>query len=555
MLNRSRLEPWSVRAVAVLTALMGLLNMLSAITPAMGQRLARLQQISPLEVRVGTRLTAALAGFALCLLAINLWRRKRAAWLFALIILGISAVTHLLKGLNYEEAGVALALALLLVLLRAHFHARSDLPSVRQGLEVLAVALAFTLLYGVAGFYLLDRHFRVPFSPGAAFRQTVVMFTLFYDPGLEPTTGFGHYFANSIYVVGAATSGYAFLMLARPVLVRNPATSAERERAKGIVEAYGCSSLARFALFSDKSYYFNPGGSVVAFVVKGRVAVGLGEPIGPPEDLDRAFAGFRLYCEGNDWDPVLYLAPAEHLEVYRAAGFSTLCVGQEAVVDLAAFTLAGKAGKDLRSPYNRLKKLGYRAELHAPPLDDKLLGQLRAISDEWLSMMQGRERRFATGWFDDDYVRHSPVMAVYTPTGELNAFVNVVPEYQRHEVAIDLMRRREEVENGTMDFLFASLLEWVRQQGYAGLSLGLSALSGIGEHSDDPVIERALGYVYEHINRFYDFKGLHAFKAKFHPQWAPRYLIYQRPTRLPLVATALVRADAGDDFWWGFRRL
>lgn len=554
MLSRSRLEPWSVRAMAVLTALMGVLNMLSAVIPAMGNRFALLRQISPLEVRVGSRLTEALAAFALFLLASNLWRRKRAAWLFALVVLSISAITDLLKGLDFEETGVALALAALLIMLRAHFHARSDLPSVRQGLGVLVSALAFTLVYGMVGFYLLDRHFRVPFSLGAALRQTVVMFTQFYDPGLEPVTGFGRYFGNSIYVVGVGTLGYALLMLARPVLVRNPATPAEREKARRIVEAHGSSSLARFALFTDKSYYFSPGGSVMAFVVKGRVAVVLGEPIGPEADLAPALAGFQLYCTHNDWELALYLAPPEHLDLYRAAGLSALCVGQEAVVDLAAFTLAGKSGKDLRSPFNRLAKLGYRAELHAPPLDDGRLGQLREISDEWLSFMHGRERRFATGWFDDDYVRHSPVMAAYNPQGQISAFANVVPEYLRNEVAVDLMRRREAVENGTMDFLFVSLLEWARQQGYAGFSLGLSALSGIGEHSDDPVVERALRYIFQHVNQFYNFKGLHAFKDKFHPQWRPRYLVYPGPASLPLIATALVRADSGDDFWWMFWR-
>ena len=554
MLSRSRLELWSVRAVALLTALMGLLNMLSAVIPAMGNRLALLRQISPLEVRAGSRLTAALAAFALFLLASNLWRRKRAAWLFALVVLGISAITDLLKGLDFEETGVALALAILLIMLRAHFHARSDMPSIRQGVGVLVSALAFTVVYGMVGFYLLDRHFRIPFSLAAAFRQTVVMFTQFYDPGLEPVTGFGRYFANSIYVVSIVTVGYALLMLARPVLVRNPATPAEREKAKRIVEAQGCSWLARFALFSDKSYYFSPGGSVVAFVVKGRVALVLGEPIGPAEDLPSALSGFRLHCARNDWEMALYLAPPEHLEICRAPGFSALCVGQEAVVDLAAFSLMGKAGKDLRSPFNRLTKLGYRAELHAPPLDDGLLGQLREISDEWLSFMRGRERRFATGWFDDDYLRHGPVMVVYDSVGQISAFANVVPEYRRNEVAVDLMRRREVVENGTMDFLFVSLLEWAKQQGYAEFSLGLSALSGIGEHSDDPVIERALRYIFQHVNQFYNFKGLHAFKDKFHPQWRPRYLVYHGPASLPLIATALVRADSGDDILWTFWR-
>jgi len=60
--------------------------------------------------------------------------------------------------------------------------------------------------------------------------------------------------------------------------------------------------------------------------------------------------------------------------------------------------------------------------------------------------------------------------------------------------------------------------------------------------------ERALHYIYEHVNQFYNFKGLHQFKEKFHPHWSPRYLAYPGMASLPAVAITLVRADSGADF-------
>jgi phosphatidylglycerol lysyltransferase len=110
------------------------------------------------------------------------------------------------------------------------------------------------------------------------------------------------------------------------------------------------------------------------------------------------------------------------------------------------------------------------------------------------------------------------------------------------------MRRRREAEHGTMDFLFVALFQWAKAQGYATFNMGLSSLFGVGEHAGDPAVERALHYIYEHVNQFYSFKGLHAFKEKFHPQWSPRYLIYPGPASLPAVAMAMIRADSGDDF-------
>jgi phosphatidylglycerol lysyltransferase len=49
--------------------------------------------------------------------------------------------------------------------------------------------------------------------------------------------------------------------------------------------------------------------------------------------------------------------------------------------------------------------------------------------------------------------------------------------------------------------------------------------------------------LYEHFNRFYSFKGLHAYKEKYQPRWEPRYLIYSSAAGLPKAALAVVRAN------------
>ena len=189
-------DDWIIRLLGILTALMGLVNLVSATFPALMDRLAVLERILPLEVRRGGHLTAALAGFALLVLADSLLRRKRVAWLMTMVILLISAASHLLKGLDYEEASLALLLFIILFANRHHFHARSDLPSMRNGLRAILIAILFTLLYGTTGFYLLDQHFKVHYDFLAAMKQTLVMFTQFYDPGLEPLTHFGRFFGD-----------------------------------------------------------------------------------------------------------------------------------------------------------------------------------------------------------------------------------------------------------------------------------------------------------------------------------------------------------------------
>lgn len=535
---------------------MGLVNVFSVTTPALHDRLTLLRAWLPLEVRFGSHLAATLSGFALILLAASLWRRKRTAWSLTIVLLIVSAFGHLFKGLDYEEAGLAVGLALWLLRLRGAFQARSDRPSVRHALCVLAVALVFTLTYGVLGLAFLDHHFSVNFDLAQAARQVALMFTLFDAPGVVPTTPFGSYFVDSIYVVAAVTMGYALLRLMTPVLVRAPASPAERVRAREIVEAHGKTSLAWFALADDKSYFFSPGGSIVAFVVRRGVCLALGDVIGPPEDVSDALAGFCEFCARNDWRPALVATEPDALPQYRAAGFDALCIGHEAIIPLADFSLAGGHNKDVRGRVTRLRRLGYSAHLHAPPLTDMFLEELRTVSDAWLDMVGGMEQSFSMGAFEEDLLRHCPVMALHGPDGAVCAFANLYPEFRRNEATVDLMRRQVG-ENGVMEMLVVSLLEWARDTGYDSFNLGLSLLGGIGGQRSDPATERALHRLFERSPQFYNFKGLHGFKAKFHPQWSPRYLIHPGAASLPTITLAFIQANAGDDAVWrtiGWRR-
>ncbi len=537
-------------AASIGVALMGIINVLSAVTPSLPDRFRFLMTFSPLAVIHGSRFAAAVAGFGLLMLSNGLWRSKRAAWLLAEGILIFSAISHIFKGLDYEEAILALLLAIWLAFLAPHYHARSDPPSLRQGVTVLFSAVIFSFLYGVTGFYFLDHQFQVNFSLLDAIRQSAAMFFMFNDPGLEPLTGLGRYFMDSIYGISLVTFSYAAIMLIRPVLARQPATSEQRSQARQVVESYGRTSLAAYALLPDKSFFFSTSGSVIQYVVKGRVALTLGDPIGPVEDLANAVQQFVSFCKHNDWQPGFYQVQPDGLPIYQAEGFQSICIGHEAIIDLSAFTLEGRENKGLRSAYNKLTRLGYHTRVFHPPHSADLLASLREISNSWLTMTRGREKRFSLGWFDEEYLNRCPIMVVYGPDEDPFAFTNIVSEYQKNEVTIDLMRYRSDAEHGVMDFLFVSLLQWAREQGYDTFNLGLSSLSGVGETPQDPAVERALHYIYEHVNQFYNFKGLHAFKEKFHPDWLPRYLIYPDFLSLPLVVVAMIRADSGDN-WLG----
>lgn len=527
------------RFLALLTIGMAFVNLVSAVTPVTGRRLLLLEEILPMEVRQGTHLATALAGFGLLVLASGIWRGKRTAWLITLVTLAITIIAHLMKGIDIEEAGLSFALFFVFIVFNGRFQVRSDAPTVRRGLVTLGIAMLFTMLYGTIGFYLLDRHFSIHFNVWQAILQTARMFTEFVDPAQFAITRYGRYFAGSIYLVAIITIGYALLAMLAPVLLRQPAPLSERQRAAGIVRKYGRTVLARFCLFPDKQYFFSPSGSLVAYAYHSGAAVVLGDPIGPAEDALPTVRAFLELCHRNDWQPAFYQTGDSTLAMYHQAGLRALKIGEEALVDLSTFTLQGGAMKAVRTAVNKLERLSYTCRLSQPPHDEALLYQLESISLEWLAEGKRKEMRYSMGWFDRDYLNSTFILCVQDTNGQIIAFANLVDANQNEELAVDLMRHRTDTPPGTMDYLFANLLLDAQRRGYKRFNLGLSGLAHVGESSSDPAIERALHFIYNNVNLSYNFKGLHNFKEKFHPLWQPRYLIYPSLASLPLVATAL----------------
>ena len=544
---------------AVLIALNGILNILSAWLAYHPTKL--LKAIIPPFVVRGSWLGAVMAGSVQIFLSYSLSRRKLLAWQIASLILLVAFTANLLGGLHYGQAAVNLGLLVLLLASKRHFTAASDPPSVRHGIYIFLSTLLFTYVYGVLGFYLLDRHFHQHFNFTEASRQTLAFLSWTGAPVMDRPTRLARWFLDSLALLQGGGLIYGLSMILRPVAYRYKVLPAERKRARAILQQHGNSSLAHLTLLPDKYYFFSDSGrSFAAYTLVGNVAVVLGDPIGPDDDIPHLAAKFKAACEKNDWHPVFYQVLPDYLSVYHSLGMKSLKIGEEAVVDIRHFSLSGTARKSLRWSVNRLLRKGYTTKLLAPPLSEGILRELKDVSDEWLKMQHSREKRFSLGWFDPGYIRQCPVMVVLDPEGKIQAFANIIPEYRRNEGTVDLMRRRGS-ESGTMDLLFVRLIEYFREQGYDTFNLGLCPLAGVGNHTESGVPEKILNLFYHHFNQLYAFKGLRQFKEKFGPRWEPRYLIYTSSFLLPKIALAIVKADAGGSLfsayigaWWEKRR-
>lgn len=537
----SRAKSIMVTAVALMSLGSGLINLYSVIGRSLPERRHLLREVFPLEFIRLSHFVTLLIGFALVVMALNIYKRKRRAYQLVLLLSVASIIFHLAKGLDYEEALFSFVLVALLLITRDAFTLKSGQPDWRSALPKLALALVAALLYGIAGFWLLEpREFGINFTVRDAALHTFRMLAFAADPGIVPHTHYATWFLHSLRLITVVALAYALFALFRPALYRFGTLPRERQLAQSIVQVYGRSGQDFFKYWPDKSFFFTPSRKTfVSYRVGRNFAIALSDPVGPEFEIEEAIAGFREECRINDWGHGFHQVLPDFLPVYRKLGYRKLKIGDDAIVDLTAFTLQGKQRRSLRQAANRLEEAGVTCAYFEPPLDDALLRQAREVSEEWLQIPGRRERSFTLGMFDEQYLRTTPLFCVAGKDEKLLAFVNIVPSFSPGEATIDLMRHRLDAPNGAMDFLFVKLFDYLKQKSYRRFNLGMVPMDGFQEHEEATREERAVHYFVQQLTFLFSFSGLRRYKAKFAAWWEPRYAVYERVLDLPRLGLAL----------------
>jgi phosphatidylglycerol lysyltransferase len=264
--------------------------------------------------------------------------------------------------------------------------------------------------------------------------------------------------------------------------------------------------------------------------------------VGPEEEIELTVREFLEMCHENGWAAGFHQALPDFLPIYRRARLNKLKIGDDAVVDLPGFSLAGKAMKEFRNKVRQLEGMGLHIQEYQPPLTEAVIAQLEEVSDEWLRIPGRRERTFTLGQFDPAYLRETPIVAVVDGDGRMLAFLNVIVG-GNGEITGDLMRRRGEAPNGVMDYLFVKTFLRQRELGYKCFNLGMAPMAGFQEREEATVEERAIHSFFQQLNFLFSFRGLRYYKAKFATHWEPRYLIYRNALELPRLALALRRVS------------
>lgn len=527
---------------AFLVLVLGLINVISGLTPALTPRVVLLSEfLSTDAMRLSNAIVIGL-GIGLVFLSLYLIRGLRNAWWLTVFITALSVVGHLTKAIDYEEALFGCVVLAVLVYTRSNYRLASPRSRslVRRSVVGLLVGVKLIYIYGLVTLLLLKS------GPSFAFWPTVAqlnrLLTL-QTTGFLPDTHQAHLFVASLQwleLLWLAALAYVFVW---PVLRGELADEGHRDRAKDLIARYGHSSLDYFKSYGDKRFFFHPEQpGFMAYRSAGRYAVALEGPVAADETVAvDTIRRFDQHCRQRGLQTLYYRVNEADLARYGSLGKKHIFIGQEGRISLADFSLEGPARKALRNILRKLQTTGYVTRINQPPLKDGLLQKLQAVSDEWLREPGKQEAGFTQGVFNPAEIKQQVVVTMEDPEEKVVAFANIMPDYSPREGSYDLIRKTDDAPGGAMDALLVELISYGQSRGWQYLNLGMAPLSGIETPHNIP--ERGIKFAYEHLKQLSHFKGLRFFKDKYADQWDNKYLVYNQDIDLVQAPQVLVRVS------------
>ncbi|MFI9119583.1 phosphatidylglycerol lysyltransferase domain-containing protein [Streptomyces bikiniensis] len=543
--------------VGTACTLIGLVDIAAGIFPRF--RVSRVHALA--EVLPGTLgpLSAALslsAGVLLLLLAHGLKRHKRRAWRAAVVLLPLGATAQFVW--RHSILGVLLSLALLALLLR-HRGQFAALPDPRSRWRALANFVLMGAGSLALGLVIVSAHpRRTVGNPSLTDRLEHVLYGLFgvegpvaYTHGVDWTVGY------SLGALGMLTALTTVYLAFRPEHPAARLTDDDETRLRALLDQHGGrDSLGHFALRRDKGVVFSPSGkAAVCYRVVSGVMLASGDPIGDVEAWPGAIERFMDEAKIHSWTPAVMGCSETGGQVWtRETGLDALELGDEAIVDVADFSLSGRAMRNVRQMVKRIERNGYTTRVRrVRDLDDTELEHIRRAAADWrgtdtergFSMALGRigapgdgDAVIATAHKEDDTGTDSPY-------GDLKAIIHFVP-WGPDGMSLELMRRDRSADPGMNELLIVAALQASPALGIERVSLNFAmfraALARGEKIGAGPVLRLWRGLLV-FLSRWFQIESLYKFNAKFRPRWEPRFVVYRTTRDLPRIGLAAMQAE------------
>ncbi|WP_039933351.1 phosphatidylglycerol lysyltransferase domain-containing protein [Streptomyces viridochromogenes] len=536
-------------------ALVGLLDIAGGVFPRFRHsRMHALAEVLPGAFGPFAAALSLSAGVLLLLLAHGLKRGKRRAWRAAVALLPAGAVAQFTY--RHSILGVLISLALLAPLLRHRdqFDALPDPRSRWRALANFVLMSAGSLLLGLLIVSVQGE--RMVGDPSLADRIAHVVYGLFGFEGpvdYQGTTSWT--VAFSLGALGLLTAVTTIYLAFRPEHPAAHLTEEDEARLRALLDKHGGrDSLGHFALRRDKAVVFSPSGkAAVTYRVVSGVMLASGDPIGDVEAWPGAIEQFMDEAKAHSWTPAVMGCSETGGEVWtRETGLDALELGDEAVVDVKDFSLAGRAMRNVRQMVKRIERAGYETRVRrVRDLGEAELERIRGAADDWRGTDTERGFSMALGRVGDPADGDCLIATAHKqddhpgPYGDLKAILHFVP-WGTDGASLDLMRRDRTADPGMNELLIVAALQAAPKLGITRVSLNFAmfrAALARGEKIGAGPVLRAWRGLLVFLSRWFQIESLYKFNAKFQPRWEPRFVVYRASADLPRIGFAAMQAE------------
>jgi phosphatidylglycerol lysyltransferase len=307
--------------------------------------------------------------------------------------------------------------------------------------------------------------------------------------------------------------------------------SARLQRVRSLVLAHGWNSTV-YQILNPGIEHWLPENrdTVVGFVRGGRNWIAAGAPVCEPSRLRDEAICFELAAKGHG-SRVCYFGAMERTRhaVGEDGHHAVIAIGAQPVWDPRGWPDLVKRRSSLRAQLNRARNKG--VSIVIPPVRPvPYRAELQACLAQWLDARPLPPMHFLVEPDTLGGVLEDRRLYVATREGfGVAAFLVASPVPLRNGFLIEQIARGQNCPNGTAELLIDAAMRDLGARGHTYVTQGLVALSNHARDAmrDNPLWLRALmAWARAHGNRFYNFRGLEAFRTKMEPDaWETVYAI------------------------------
>jgi lysyl-tRNA synthetase class 2 len=324
-----------------------------------------------------------------------------------------------------------------------------------------------------------------------------------------------------------------------PYPAPEPGTPTQRRAVRTLVDQAESDSLAPFATRQDKSYVFSPDGqAAIGYrVVLGTAVVG-GDPVGSPDQVGAAMAAFLDVCKRHGWRPAVLGATDQAAEEWRRHRLRGMVIGDEAVLDVASFSLQTRRMRNVRQAVSRTRNAG--VEVTFGPTSADVERELRPVLDDWLA---GRQLRGFSMNLDEMLADRPDTLigTARTVDGEPVAFARFIRCAGGQTLTLDVAPRRRDAPNGVVERLIVEAVAYARSAGVREVSLNFAAFRRVFE--SPAALSRVVARLTHIADPWIGIGPLYRFCAKFDPRWRQRSLMMRSWRSIAAVSAAAIMTE------------